>query len=51
MLVAEVPVIVVTADGRAKEKASQLGVDRFFQKPLSPLELLRTVQKFCPLAE
>ena len=48
---AAIPVIVVTADGRAKEKASQLGVDRFFQKPLSPLELLRTVQKFCPLAE
>lgn len=45
---ASIPVIVVTDDGLAREKASQLRSDLFLQKPLSPPELLRTIRRFCP---
>ena len=45
---ASIPVIVVTADGRAREKAKQIGSDMFFQKPLAPLELLRAIGQYCP---
>jgi CheY-like chemotaxis protein len=45
---ASIPVIVVTADGRAREKARQLRTDRFLQKPISPAELLRAVNEYCP---
>ncbi len=47
--IASIPVIVVTADGRAREKATQLKSDRYFQKPLVPGELLRAIREFCPL--
>lgn len=43
-----IPVIVVTADGRAREKAKQIGSDVFFQKPLAPRELLRAIGRYCP---
>jgi CheY-like chemotaxis protein len=46
---AAIPVIVVTADGRARERARELGSDLFFQKPLSPPALLSAVRRFCPL--
>ena len=46
---ATIPVIVVSADGRAQEKARELGSELFFQKPLSPPALLRAVRRFCPL--
>lgn len=46
--IASIPVIVVTADGRAREKAAQLGSDRYFQKPLSPRDLLRAIRECCP---
>jgi CheY-like chemotaxis protein len=45
---ASIPVIVITADGRAREKARQIGTDRYLQKPLSPPELLRAIEEFCP---
>jgi CheY-like chemotaxis protein len=45
---ASIPVIVVTADGRAREKAKQLRSDAFFQKPLSPRDLLRVIRQYCP---
>ena len=45
---ASIPVIVVTADGRAREKAQQIGSDVFFQKPLAPRELLRAIGRYCP---
>ena len=45
---AAIPVIVVTADGRARERAHQLGSDVFFQKPLSPPALLSAIRRFCP---
>ena len=47
--IASIPIIVVTADGRAREKAAQLGSARYFQKPLSPRELLRAVGEYCPI--
>lgn len=45
---ASIPVIVLTADGRAREKAMELGTRRYFQKPLSPPDLLRVVGEICP---
>jgi CheY-like chemotaxis protein len=47
---ASIPVIVVTADGRAREKARELGSEVFLQKPLSPPDLLKAVGRFCPAA-
>ena len=46
--IASIPVIVITADGRAREKAAQLGSNRYFQKPLAPRELLRAIRDCCP---
>jgi CheY-like chemotaxis protein len=48
---ASIPVIVVTADGRAREKARQLGTERYFQKPFSPPDLLRAIRDHCPAAD
>ena len=45
---ASIPVIVITADGRAREKARQIGTERYLQKPLSPPELLRAIEELCP---
>ncbi|HKD19688.1 MAG TPA: response regulator [Thermoanaerobaculia bacterium] len=45
---AAIPVVVITADGRAREKAEQIGTERYVQKPLSPAELLRTIEEYCP---
>jgi CheY-like chemotaxis protein len=42
-----IPVIVITADGQAREKAMQLGAEAFFRKPISPPALLRTIRSFC----
>ena len=47
---AAIPVIIVTADGRARDKARQLHSDHFFQKPLSPPVLLEAIRRFCPPA-
>ena len=47
---AAIPIIVVTADGRARDKARELGSDVFFQKPLSPPLLLEAIRRFCPPA-
>lgn len=44
---ASIPVVVVTADGRASEKANQLSANAVLQKPLVAEELLTTVEKFC----
>jgi CheY-like chemotaxis protein len=47
---ASIPIIVVTADGRAREKARQLGSREFFVKPLSPPALLQAIRGHCPQA-
>ena len=45
--IASIPVIVLTADGRAREKARRLRSNQFFQKPFSPPELLRAIELHC----
>lgn len=45
---ASIPIVVITAEGQAREKARQLGAERWLQKPLSPSDLLRVVGELCP---
>jgi CheY-like chemotaxis protein len=42
---AAVPIIVLTADGRARQKATQMGADGFAEKPFSLLPLLEQVER------
>jgi CheY-like chemotaxis protein len=44
---ASIPVIVLTADGRAREKAAELSAWHILQKPLSPPALLDAVERCC----
>ena len=44
---ASIPVIVITADGKAREKAKELGTEHFFRKPISPPDLLRAIRMHC----
>jgi CheY-like chemotaxis protein len=44
---ASIPVIVLTADGRAREKARRLRSTQFFQKPFSPQVLLSAIEQHC----
>lgn len=46
---ASIPVIVLTADGRTRDKARRLRTNQFFQKPFSPPELLRAIELHCPV--
>jgi CheY-like chemotaxis protein len=48
--ISAIPVIIVTADVRAKERAQQLGSNMFLQKPLSPPALLEAIGRYCPPA-
>jgi CheY-like chemotaxis protein len=48
--IAAIPVIVLTADGRAREKARRLRSNYFFQKPFSPPELLSAIERHCGAA-
>jgi CheY-like chemotaxis protein len=42
-----VAVLVLTVDGRQRERAAELGADAFLTKPFSPIELLHTVERLC----
>ena len=44
---ASIPVFLITADGRARKKAEELQTERFFQKPVSPGDLLTAVSEYC----
>ncbi len=44
---AGIPVFLVTADWRAKKRAEELHTEGFFQKPVSPRELLTAVGEYC----
>ena len=44
---AEIPVLIVTADGNADQKAHMLAANGFLQKPMLAEDLLTAVQKFC----
>lgn len=48
---ASIPVIVLTADGRAREKARRLRSTQYFQKPFSPPALLQAIEQHCGVAE
>lgn len=44
---ADIPVILCTADGRAKEKAREIGAAGWLRKPVDPDRLLRAVHEHC----
>jgi CheY-like chemotaxis protein len=44
---AAVPVVILTADGNAAQKAEALSAKGYLKKPLRPGELLDTVARFC----
>lgn len=43
---AEIPVIICTADAQAEEKAREIGAAAWLRKPLDPERLLRMVEGF-----
>lgn len=43
----QVPVVVLTADGHAKDKAAALGVPDFVQKPVNLPRLLSIIERYC----
>ncbi|MET0340499.1 MAG: response regulator [Polyangiales bacterium] len=43
--IAEIPVIVLSADRKVAEKARELGVDTFLVKPLGPEQLLAQIER------
>jgi two-component system response regulator MprA len=45
--IADIPVIVCTADALAEEKARELGAAGWLRKPLDPERLLEAVGRFC----
>jgi CheY-like chemotaxis protein len=42
-----IPVVVITADASAADKASQMRAAGFLRKPIRGEDLLRTVERFC----
>jgi len=44
---ASIPVIVISADGNAAEKAKRLSVDDYLCKPASAEDLVSVVAKYC----
>jgi len=46
-LLADIPVIVCTADALAEAKAREVGAAGWLRKPLDPERLLEAVGRFC----
>ncbi|UQA59617.1 response regulator [Polyangium aurulentum] len=44
---ADIPVIIVSADGNVRQKATKLGADGHIRKPVGIDELLAVVQRYC----
>jgi CheY-like chemotaxis protein len=44
---AEIPVVLLTADGHARERGTTLGAVDFLKKPVDLEELLSAVRKYC----
>ncbi len=42
-----IPVIVLTADGRARQKAADLDADGFMEKPVRFADLIEIVERYC----
>ena len=47
---ASIPVVVITADAEAREKAEQLQASGVLRKPIRGDDLVRAVAKYCPKA-
>lgn len=45
---ASIPVVVITADGNAREKADRLAAQGFLRKPFRANDLIDIVARFCP---
>ena len=42
-----IPVIILTADAQGRERSAEFSAKHIFQKPLSPLDLLRAISEYC----
>ena len=47
LALAAIPTVIVTADGRARESTEELRAVSCIRKPVTPDELLSTVEKYC----
>jgi CheY-like chemotaxis protein len=45
---ADIPVIVCTAAGRARHHAANLDAIAYFDKPVDPADLLSAIHRACP---
>jgi two-component system, chemotaxis family, chemotaxis protein CheY len=48
---ARAPIVVLTADGRAPQKAAQVGADGYLTKPFTLLSLVDLVQRLAPASD
>jgi CheY-like chemotaxis protein len=46
-ILASIPTIIITADGRADQKSADLKTDGFLKKPVNPDQLMAVVEKHC----
>jgi CheY-like chemotaxis protein len=46
-ILASIPTIIITADGRADQKSAELKTDGFLKKPVNPDQLMAVVEKHC----
>ena len=47
---ASIPVVVITADAEARQKAERLEASGVLRKPIRGEDLVRTVERYCPAA-
>jgi CheY-like chemotaxis protein len=43
----QIPVVVMSADGRVDEKSSELGVEGYLRKPIDIEPVIQTVARYC----
>jgi CheY-like chemotaxis protein len=43
-----IPIIMISAYHKIKEKAKEIGIDEFLEKPFNVSNLLQTIQKYVP---
>lgn len=46
--IADIPVVVISADGDLRRQAAQIGVDGYLRKPLGIDALLEIAARYCP---
>jgi CheY-like chemotaxis protein len=46
-VLADIPVVVITADAHVGDKSSQIGAEGFLKKPIQLVDLLRTIERYC----